>query len=148
MDRGAIGFELLQLLSSPPPHLPTEVPTPASHHHQRKWPSSLLIHAPPLVSVSPSLTPHLSLQMSSHPKKTLIPSHLPLQQIPSFLLSPFLFSCLLRSSQFTAIWLFTPPCYAISSQKGHQSLLNIKWNGFSSPQPDFSTAFDLFDHPS
>lgn len=154
MNRGAIGFgplnfPVLHLQISPHAYLFL-----LPHCQRRKWPTSspretcCIIHSLPLVSVSSSLNPQLSLQMSSHPKTPHFLFHLPLQLISFLLPSLLLFLYFLRSSQFTAIWLLTPPLYSTFSQKSHQSLLIIKWNGPFSPQPDFCTAFELTDHPS
>ena len=68
MNGGAFGFGLLQLLPFPPPNLPTYLPIPASPPSSSPLEPCCVIHIPPLASVSPSLTPSLSLQMSSHPQ--------------------------------------------------------------------------------
>lgn len=85
---------------------PRSVPIPAPHSKQEVASSSPLepgciVHTPPLVSVSPSLIPHLCQQVSCHPKTPSFSIPLP-RQLP-FLLSSLLVLCSQRSSQFTAL---------------------------------------------
>lgn len=102
MNRGAFRFGLLQLPPFPPPNLPAYIPIPASPPSSSPLEPCHIIHALPLTSVSPSLTPSLSLQMSSHPQHPHSLFHLHLQ-LPFLLPSLLLFLYFLISSQFTAI---------------------------------------------